>query len=248
MRLHILSDLHVEFGPVALPRVEADVTVVAGDVHQGRRGVEWLRQQFPNRPVVYVAGNHEFYHEALPGLLDDLRAACAGTNVHLLENDRIEIGGVTFLGCSLWTDFALFGNQVEAWSQAAAFVTDYRMIRFTDAHRLLRPADTLRRHVESRHWLAEALARADRARTVIVTHHAPSAGSIRPEHRRDLVSAAFASNLDEVVADSGAPLWIHGHTHWCVDYRLGNTQVVSNQRGYPGEDVGGFQPGLVIAV
>lgn len=62
----------------------------------------------------------------------------------------------------------------------------------------------------------------------------------------DAAAAAYASNLDDMVAGSGAALWVHGHTHHCVDYRLGGTRVVSYQRGYPNEPVGGFKPGLVV--
>ncbi len=107
MRLWILSDLHLEFGPVELPRVEADVVVLAGDVHKGRRGLAWARERFAATPVVYVLGNHEYYGEALPRLREKLEGEAAGSSVHLLENRAVEIGGVTFLGCTLWTDFEL---------------------------------------------------------------------------------------------------------------------------------------------
>ena len=84
--------------------------------------------------------------------------------------------------------------------------------------------------------------------TVIVTHHAPSLRSISPVFDQDLLNAAFASALDEMVAASEVPLWVHGHTHHCVDYRIGNTRVVSNQRGYPQEAVPGFNPRLVLVL
>lgn len=55
----------------------------------------------------------------------------------------------------------------------------------------------------------------------------------------DELSAAYASALDGVVASSGAAYWIHGHTHYNVRYRHGETCVLSNQRGYPDEPVEG---------
>jgi hypothetical protein len=43
----------------------------------------------PEQPVVFVAGNHEFYHQTVPTALDELRAACQGTNIHFLENEAV---------------------------------------------------------------------------------------------------------------------------------------------------------------
>lgn len=82
---------------------------------------------------------------------------------------------------------------------------------------------------------------------MVVTHHAPSLRSVAPEYRTDPVSSAFASDLEDLVTSSGASLWIHGHTHFVVDYRLGKTRVISNPRGYVPNDIAdGFQPDLVV--
>jgi len=87
-----------------------------------------------------------------------------------------------------------------------------------------------------------------RCPTVVVTHHAPSARSLQPDFQSDLLSAAYASHLDEFVSTCGAALWVHGHTHWSVDYRIGNTRVLANQRGYPDAAPNGFDPALVVTV
>lgn len=248
MRVYVLSDLHLEFGPFDPPPVECDVVVLAGDIHVGTEGVDWIRRKFPDKPVVYVLGNHEYYHHAWPDLLDALRARCDGTNIQVLENAAVTLGGFTFLGCSLWTDFCLFGTarKVEAWVQAAGLLSDYHRIQFSPERRLLRSPDTLQWHEASRRWLEAELRVHDLSRTVIVTHHAPSARAIPPFHAGEVLSAAFASNLDDLVAQSGVPLWIYGHTHWSDHFRLGETHVVSNQRGYPREQDKRFKPGLVL--
>ena len=97
MKLHILSDVHVEFGPYDAPETDADVVVLAGDINVGRNGFDWAREQFPNKPVLYVLGNHEYYGEALPKFTDKLRELAEGTNVHILEQDSLTLDGVTFL-------------------------------------------------------------------------------------------------------------------------------------------------------
>jgi predicted phosphodiesterase len=46
MRIHILSDLHLEFAPFQLVQLDADVIVLAGDIHTGANGC----QQPPVKP------------------------------------------------------------------------------------------------------------------------------------------------------------------------------------------------------
>ncbi len=87
MRLHILSDLHLEFEPFTPPAVESDAVILAGDVSTGRNGVKWALKAFADRPVIYVLGNHEFYGQKLQKLVADLKGMARGTNVHLLENE-----------------------------------------------------------------------------------------------------------------------------------------------------------------
>ena len=42
LKIHILCDLHVEFGNFVPPVVGADVVVLAGDVHVKDRGLQWI--------------------------------------------------------------------------------------------------------------------------------------------------------------------------------------------------------------
>jgi predicted phosphodiesterase len=248
MRLHILSDLHLEFGPVEIPPADADLVVLAGDVHLGREGLRWARNQFPDKPVVYVLGNHEFYRHSLPGLTGLLRRETEGSHVHLLENSPVEINGFTFLGCTLWTDFQLSGLPVAAMLAAEESLSDYHVIHFDPEDRWLRAEDTVRLHSASVAWLRRALDGCDRSRTVVVTHHAPSRRSEAPGHAASPLNAAFASNLDELIESSGVPLWIHGHTHHNVDHVIGSTRVLTNQRGYPARGCPGFDPSLVVEI
>ena len=59
--------------------------------------------QFPH--VIYIAGNHEFYHGRWVGSLIHLREECAKyPNVYFLERDTKVIDDVVFVGGTLWTD------------------------------------------------------------------------------------------------------------------------------------------------
>ena len=87
--------------------------------------------------------------------------------------------------------------------------------------------------------------------TVVVTHHAPCTGSIHPKYADSPITPAFVSDLDELVEASGAALWIHGHVHDSYDYRVGNTRVLCNPRGYGKEGVNEnrrFDPALTVTV
>ena len=224
----------------------ADVVVLAGDIDHGTKGLEWARSAYPHHPIVYVAGNHEYYGEALPKLTDALRARAASLDIAFLENEVADLAGVRFVGCTLWTDLDLFGPHPWVADAVLNAMVDYRSIRVSPKYRRLRPADTIRLHRESRAWLTRAVHEAGPG-AIVVTHHAPSARSLSPRYANDPVSAAYASNLDDLVGQLAPALWIHGHTHHCVDYRIGSTRVVSNQRGYREEQIG-FVPDLIIEV
>jgi len=247
MRIHILSDLHGEFEAFEPPVTNADVIVLAGDIHTKHRGFEWARAKFREQPVLYVLGNHEYYGEAIPRHTVKLQALATGSNIHILENGKISFGDVTFLGCTLWTDFQLFGDPRMAGYAATTQMTDYQKIRLNPEFRRLRSYDTTILHSRSKCWLAAELAQRQGQKIVIITHHAPSKRSIPERYHNDILSAAYASHLDEFVKASGASLWIHGHIHNASDYTVGKTRVICNPRGYP-DEVTDFVPGMLVDV
>jgi predicted phosphodiesterase len=98
MRIQLLSDLHNEFyrhsGAPDIADSDADVVILAGDIDVGVHGLTWAisEAQRLDKPIIYVAGNHEFYHHDL-ALLEELRQIAAGNErVHVLENDEVVIG------------------------------------------------------------------------------------------------------------------------------------------------------------
>lgn len=110
MKTLILSDLHLELSDFKAPSGEVDLVVLAGDIHKGNLGIYWARQTWPSKPIVYVAGNHEFYHQDRIKTIENLRSAANEMNVHFLDNDDVIIDGVRFLGCTLWTDWTTTQN------------------------------------------------------------------------------------------------------------------------------------------
>ncbi|OUL37796.1 phosphoesterase [Nostoc sp. T09] len=247
MKIQILSDLHIEFQPFTIPNTNADVIVLVGDIHLREKGVKWAIENIHNKPVIYVLGNHEYYGSAYPKLVNKLKDYSSGTNIYILENDLITIEDVTFLGCTLWTDFKLFDNAYIASYEASQNMTDFKKIRLSPQYSKLKPVDTVEIYRKSVSWLKNTLSSLS-GKIVVLSHHAPSKKSIPSEHQEDILSAAYASNLDDLVSESGANLWIHGHIHNHLDYRIGSTRVICNPRGYPDELNTLFEPNFFVEV
>jgi Icc-related predicted phosphoesterase len=247
MRIRVFSDLHLEFADFVPPPVEADLVVLAGDIHVGTKGIEWAETAFPDQPVVYVPGNHEYYDHAIPRLTTELRRRARRSNVRILERGESRVAGVTILGCTLWTSLELNGSSAAGAEAAVELMSDFSHIHASAKERLLHPLDTVEFHEASLIWLRRAAARAE-GPVVVVTHHAPSSRSLRPGSDGTPEGAAYASPLEAMVSDLSPALWIHGHIHKKSDYRLGGTRVLCNPRGYPDEPCDGFDPGLVVTV
>ncbi len=259
MKLWIISDLHLEFERWLPPLgciPDADVCVVAGDVLNGvANSVHYVAAEVaPHMPVVLVAGNHEFYgNSVLEGLEWGRIAADKHDRVHLLENGVAVIGGVRFVGTTLWTDYALDGTAPEdvAWAMALAEgqLNDHRQIawRTLPAYQGFPPKRAQELHQRSRGFLERTLAEPFGGPTVVVTHHAPHPGSVNRRWKGSALNACFASDLSDLIEARRPELWVHGHMHDSADYRVGETRVVCNPKGYHGENPT-FEPGLVLEV
>lgn len=274
MKLAIYSDLHTEHSVFEAPDdLDADVIVLAGDIHTpGHTTPKWARRDslFGDRPVVYVAGNHEFYEDECLAQKRMMQKESDRWGVHFLDARAVVIDGVRFIGCTLWTDFRLgivqpdgsLRSDVErSMAESGRYMNDYACIKLRQPigdrrngmRRTLRPIDTLAFHERERRWLEEELARPFDGPTVVVTHHAPHRQSLAAEFEADWMSGAYVSELPASFFEVPV-LWVHGHTHTSFDYRVGNCRVVCNPRGYPqrrhvGHENEAFDPkGLEIEV
>lgn len=234
MKLGIVSDLHLSRAPQRLPANDADLYVLAGDIARPKEAIAWA-SSLP-KPVLYVPGNHEFYGGSLGGVPDELRRLASGTQVRILDNTVTVVEGIRFVGSTLWTDFLLDAEgeaRDAAMREAVEKVHDFRRIYVDEQHgKVFTPLDSRALCERNAAWLASQLRQPWDGRTVVVTHHAPSAGSIAPQFVGSRLNACFTSNLDDLVGTEGISCWIHGHMHHSVDYRVGATRVVCNPRGY----------------
>ncbi len=248
MKLQILSDLHIEFAPYEFQQTDADIVILAGDIHLGQSGFKWALENITEQKVIYVLGNHEFYREATPQLIRKLKQLSKGTNIYVLENEAVSIKGVRFLGCTLWTDFQLLGDIDVAIDTAQLNVTDFQQIRTSPQYRKIKPSDTVVWHKNTRRWIEQEIESCKDDKIVIVSHHAPSIRSIPEKDKSNPLSAAFASNMNDFIEWTAAELWIHGHIHKSFDYVIGKTRIVCNPLGNIDELNDQFNPELTLEI
>lgn len=266
MKIWIRSDLHTgSLGEINMlfsdPPVH-DVAVLAGDTNYGVRRVIEAVDAAAERPVVVIAGNHEFYHRTWQSEIDQGRdASSRSQHVRFLENASWTVGRVRFLGCTLWSDFGLYGpeSREPAMRYAAKASADFDLITMRERSPLdlnvrshmFQPRDAVALFLESVAWLEEAFSAPHNGPTVVVTHHAPTRRSVSPEFEGDALTPCYVSNLLRQIERWQPHLWIHGHTHARFDYRVGRTRVVCNPRGiFHGVDAeeSGYDPRLVVEI
>lgn len=263
MKIKIVSDLHLEFSDITIPNEGGvDVLILSGDIMVAedlhdipspepyapggmkefmskiKRVASWreflkrVSNDFPH--VIYVAGNHEFYHGKWMRTLDVLREECAKfPNIYFLENDCKKIDDVTFIGGTLWTDM----NKGDPLTLHAVrdMMNDFRIIRKEfEGYTKLKPVDTVVRHKRMLEYIKTVVAEKHDEKFVVVGHHAPSRMSIHEQYKSDfLMNGAYSSDLSEFILDRPQiKLWTHGHTHHPFDYVIGETRIVCNPRGY----------------
>ena len=270
MKISLVSDLHLEFGPQEL--AGGDILIIAGDVCEYRT----LSKQFHStkvlpyipgklnaydffyhecakyKKVFYVLGNHEFYHHRFDTTYKDLKAILPD-NITLLENEVVEYEGVMFMGATLWTDLNK-GDPITVQSMKM-HMNDYRAVKnfYPDKglYHKLTPYDTVEAHRKSKQYFLSTVKEHKDKPFVVITHMAPSFASVNEKYIRDTVmNGGYASELSEFILDhENIKVWVHGHMHDPTDYMIGETRILSNPRGYVGhEDTSGFDPDLTFEV
>ncbi len=272
MRIQVLSDLHLEFGGAGVPPLApgADIVVLAGDLAPAkRRSARLARRAWKDaRHILYVPGNHEYYGSNIADAQHMLALDCAACGVTLLDTGAVTIDGVRFIGATLWTDFRLYGEvrELDAHHAAGRGLNDFCGAIRGASWKDFSTWEAAHRHAADRAFIEAELAQAAKdgpgsgeacpgprsggagLETVVITHHAPSPRSIHPRFAGDPLNPGFASDLEDVIDRFQPALWVHGHVHNAVDFRIGRTRVLANPRGYDKAEAVDFVPDLVVEV
>ncbi len=268
MKAWIISDIHsspldLMYGSKLLIP-EADICVCAGDISGNiERTVDFLHAEIaPHMPVVATLGNHDYYGSSIDGALAHVRKWTAGTNVHILENETFRLDDLRVVGATLWTDFEIEEHDaghlpVDVRREFAIHICRRSLVDFFEIRRsstpedgeggLIAAAEMISRHKQSRTYIDTELEKPFNGATMVLTHHAPSAGSLDPKFQGHVTNAAFASDLSGLIHAARPHFWVHGHIHRFADYVEGDTRVLCNPLGYHRErGANGFRPGFVV--
>ncbi len=266
MKIALASDLHLEFETITLPNTEgANVLILSGDIcvahslhdhpvdkpvpedamkpgrnqsaaYKYREFFDHVSQEYDH--VVYVAGNHEFYHGRYPDAITWLHEEMKRyENIHFLDKDEVEIDGVTFVGGTLWTD--MNKGDPTTLQLIESMMNDFRIIRHSQHnYRRFLPMDSVIHHKATLEHIKKVVDSDPTKKYVVVSHHAPTPLSIHERYKNEFyMNGGYHSNLAEFILDRPQiVLWTHGHMHDPFDYMMGDTRIVCNPRGYKGHD------------
>lgn len=231
----LLNDLHLEYSefPILPEHLEnLDLVIAAGDIGVKLVGVKYLNrlsEQFfdLNIPILYILGNHEYYGAIYPNIKNEI-VSNAGSEVIILDNSTFTIGETLFIGSTLWSNTSI------ATDESLYYVNDYRYISIQkeslSGTRII-TKNISPRYIDALHYTAKNYIfskieelRDSYNKICIITHHAPSFKSIP---KVDQFTPYFASDLTEQILNTDIDLWIHGHTHIPIEYKIRNTKIIS---------------------
>ena len=271
MKISIASDVHLEFGDIDIKNNQgAEVLILSGDIcvaadldmrdsrqtemgfarARSERFHEFFERCATNFPhVIYVMGNHEYYHSDFATELGEMRRKLEYLpNLYILEREIKVIGDVTFIGGTLWTDM----NNSDALTlyHMRTMMNDFRVItnsttpvhfrtqegEFKTRVGKFSPEDAVEEHVKMKGYIQQIVEGKSDQKFVVVGHHSPSRRSTHEMYAHDTVmNGGYSSDMDEFIQDRPQiRLWTHGHTHHNFDYVIGETRIVCNPRGYIG--------------
>ena len=262
MRILVLSDTHFEFhkdrGKSFVDYLwdenkhsPPDAVILAGDISSIdmlRASIKMFAEKFSS-DILFVIGNHELYGTTPQNAL---KKACRIEEdierVYWLEpyppdtetestTIRKEDDGspidheVCFIGGTLWFP-------IPDKTARKDWMNDFQQIYDFEPW-------VYEQHVLTAKYLLNNISRGD----VVVTHHGPSLKSIHPRYEGSPINQFFASDLEWIINSRRPAIWVQGHTHESLDYKIGDTRIVCNPFGYVRESENpNFDPKLIIEV
>ena len=250
MKIQLASDIHLEFHDatdylppphVFKPVADRDLLILAGDIGVGTKARNFIEMELETSPVVYVPGNHEYYHYDKRSLVDNWwnRFAAKIGDMHYLIKDTVEMGGVHIAGTPWYSDF--WGKQPSEFASYRDKIADFYFGGWT-------PEMHAAAHKVETEWL-----RSQAGADIVVTHWPPTKEAIHPRYipyPECKLNAYFVNDHEDLVREIGAKFWCSGHTHEAYDYEIGGTRCIGNPTGYPFEDVHSrlFKPDYVFEI
>ena len=229
MKIRLVSDIHQEFyeDTSLYKTCNEDVLVLLGDLHTGAHQTQKTLRKFREKTqqtIIYIPGNHEYYRTTISDFDAAISLSTRDLGIHLLNPGMVRVGGITFIGATLWSNFRRDGMAKFVCNRG---INDFRNIKDFDTDKC---ADLHEQHIE---YIKSAYLAAAEGPRVICTHFLPAVECIAPEYRGpDLINYYFANDYGNYISTLQNTTWLFGHTHTPVDITLGDTRVISNPYGY----------------
>jgi predicted phosphodiesterase len=237
MKIRIVSDLHLEFSKKIIKSLISsqednycDCLIMAGDIvtYKNINDLVDILDIFSPRyqKIFYVLGNHEYYHKNDINIVNLYREICNKyPNVILLENDSYKLNdNWTILGTTLWSNISEKG------------------LRMMSDGRYISMEDILEKHTKAVKFLEDQINLREVATEdgslssenfIVVTHHLPSKSLVHRKYSH-YDNSGFASSCDHLFRDN-IKYFVYGHTHTKSITKIGQTNLICNSLGYPGE-------------
>lgn len=265
MRIHQMSDLHLEFNHKfrATNPYDADILMLNGDIcvadyltrseaspkhYLGQIIRDFFKQASDNyQYVIYIPGNHEHYHGTLLETVSILHEHLSQDNITILDNSSMIINDYKIIGATLWTDCD--NNNPLVLNYLQGYMNDFKIVNYSkQPWKRFWPVDSVVEHTKSLKYIREESDGQDKV--IVMTHHAPSFQSIHKSYRDPMYyysNRGYYSDLDQFIIDRPQiKLWTHGHVHNNFDYMIGSTKIICNPHGYHTENIHGFNRGNII--
>jgi Icc-related predicted phosphoesterase len=244
MKLCIISDLHLDFhkdgGASFLKDLvvpDCDLTVIAGDLSQANH---WRFKQNvkeicdKSKQVLYAMGNHEYYGASITetdcrahNLPNEFKNLTVASRAKVLtQKDIPALGDLNLLVGTLWFQDACDQEHYKNLLNDFALIEDLEpeIYRRNDRFKCL-------------------LYGIKDEPCIVVSHHLPSYSCVNPRFAGSAINRFFVGGIDDKdIENSSISLWVCGHGHDALDFKIGKTRVISNPAGYLNEMPAYYEP------
>ncbi|NCQ51819.1 hypothetical protein GW796_07990 [archaeon] len=265
--IRIFSDIHLDFDipnktnkfkpetsiwvPPAMDTDKETILILAGDIWHAKKPFNFMNFSWFKKisekfhSIIVILGNHDFWNGNIQKEYLNYQTQINNQNlknVHLLQNDTIIIDNIKFIGGTLWTDYNN-GNPI-SMQLAEQNMNDFRYIKNGNAFSKLRSTHIIGEHIKTKTYIENNSTKDyDSQFLWVLTHHLPtfkSVPSIYQNEERFHENGMYATNLENLFNEN-ISAWVHGHAHEYQNYTINKTKILSNPRGYVGENTH-YQP------
>lgn len=250
--IKIISDTHLEYNSKKeilsnLSITKKDTVILAGDIGKPAtldyfNLIKYISTNSKN--VILIAGNHEYYNSnKIWSIIETTieKVASNFDNVYFLQNKSVILDGVKYIGTTLWSDVS------KNILLVSKLMNDYCRIKekINGIKKPITPAHTLHWHNLAVDYIEKELKKEKIIPIVMVTHHLPSFKSLKGD-KKDGCFSSYATNLEYLI--SKVDIWVHGHHHKSIHYKINDTLIISNPLGRISYEDTGYDKKLSVLI